>query len=79
MQISGAKTVLRLRMSEKSIAELTHLLDLDDVNLARHKAGKLIRDNFRLRGWLKGKARGKPGFKTTTGDSQASVEQSRDI
>ena len=54
-------------MSQKSLEELTRLLDLDDNNLARHSVGRLIRDNFRLRGWLKGKARGKPGFKGESG------------
>ena len=60
MQDSTGKTTLRLRMSQKSLKELTLLLDLDDVNLARHQAGRLIRANFRLRGWLRNRARGKP-------------------
>jgi len=68
-------------MSQKSIEELTRLLDLDDANLARHSAGRLIRDNFRLRGWLKGKARGKPGFKTLQdiGNPPQQAESTPDI
>lgn len=61
MDFKADKKPLRVRISPKTIEELQKLLDLGDRDLRRHKVGKMVRDNFRLRGWLKNKARGKPG------------------
>ena len=51
---------MSLRLKAETIEELTKLLQLDDLRLRKHSAGKLIRDSFRLRGWLKNGKRGKP-------------------
>jgi len=61
MDISNGKSPKRRRMSDGAFKELGILLDLDDRNFRRSRAGRLIRDNFRRRDWLKGKRRGKPG------------------
>ncbi len=54
---------MTLKWSKEEELKLNDLLNLNDNSLRRHKVGKLIRDNFRLRDWLKAQARGKPGFK----------------
>ena len=59
-----------INWSKEDESRILALLDLSDRQFRLSRIGKLIRDNFRLRGWLRNKARGKPGFKTTTGDSQ---------
>ena len=51
---------MRVRLSPRTFIDLDRLLSLDDQNLAQHKAGKLIRNDFKRRGWLKGGRRGKP-------------------
>lgn len=57
-QISSPKSALRVKTTAEGLREIVRLLDLDDANFCRHTVGKLIRDNFRRRGWLKGKPRG---------------------
>jgi hypothetical protein len=61
MTKSSAKRTLRLRVSSKTLEELILLLGLNNDNLRKHSVGKLIREDFKHRGWLKGKVRGKPG------------------
>ena len=54
---------LRWSKEERDIW-LDHLLNLNDRQFRANRIGRKIRDNFRLRGWLKAQGRGKPGFKT---------------
>jgi hypothetical protein len=61
MLISSGRSASQFKMSVKAFDELKKLLDLEDRKLYRNRTGRLIRDNFRRRGWLKGRARGKAG------------------
>ena len=51
---------MAIKWSKEEESRLTDLLNLDDNRLRRHKMGKMIRDNFELRGWLKAQPRGNP-------------------
>jgi len=52
--------MVRLRTSKQIELGIDMLLGLSDKNFRRHRIGKMIRDNFRDRGWLKGRGRGNP-------------------
>jgi len=64
----------RIRLTLKTIRELKELLSLGDDSLRRHSIGKLIRENFKNRGWLKNKPRGKPDIKNFAKKSREPVE-----
>jgi len=53
----------RVRLNLGTIRELKELLSLGDESLRRHSVGKLIREDFKARGWLKNRPRGKPDIK----------------
>jgi len=61
VDISSHRSRLRVKIGKKTVADIERLLDLGDKQFCENRVGKLIRDNFRRRGWLKGKVRGKPG------------------
>ena len=54
----------RIRLSREAVKELKELLSLDNDSLRQHSIGRLIREDFKARGWLKGKPRGRPGDNT---------------